>query len=140
MEKKKAERNLLEEKSFEDQINAAVKDLNYVSETDSEFFFFSGKAADEVSAKEILKQTEREDSVEERNFYGFFGNLTRHQAWFGKEQNKTAERFADLRKLLAVNLVEKKVFKIGKVNVDIYIVGLDGENILTGIWTKAVET
>ncbi|MCA1623686.1 MAG: nuclease A inhibitor family protein [Acidobacteria bacterium] len=33
-----------------------------------------------------------------------------------------------------------KVFKIGKIELDVYAVGLNAENRLMGIKTKAVET
>ncbi len=38
------------------------------------------------------------------------------------------------------NLRNLKVFKVGKIQLDIYVVGLDAENRLLGIKTKAVET
>ncbi len=47
----------------------------------------------------------------------------------------------DARKnLLEANLRDLRVFKIGEIQIDIYVVGLDVENNLTGIQTKAVET
>jgi len=45
-----------------------------------------------------------------------------------------------LKILLEKKLKELKVFKIGKIQLDIYVVGLDAESNLTGIQTKAVET
>ncbi len=38
------------------------------------------------------------------------------------------------------NLRDLKVFKIGKIQIDVYVVGLDAEDNLLGIETKAVET
>ena len=62
------------------------------------------------------------------------------QDWFGDEETATANKFAELKKLLEDNLRYLKVFKIGKIELDIYIVGLDVESNLIGIKTKAVET
>ncbi len=78
--------------------------------------------------------------VEERNFAEFFARLAEIQDWFGDEEKATAQKFADLKKLLESNLRDLKVFKIGKIQLDVYAVGIDAENNLLGIQTKAVET
>ncbi len=140
MRRKKLKKNLPPKNNFSDQIGEIVKDLYYISETDSEIYIYVGRKATEVSATEITDQLGRKDSVEERDFYDFFARLTQYKDWFGEEEKKTADKFSELKKVLCENLVEKKIFKLGKINVDIYFVGLDGENVLKGIWTKAVET
>lgn len=131
---------LPEENSFSDQIKTIVKDLYYISETDSEIFPFVGEKAMSVSADELLRQLGRTDPVEERAFEDFFKRLTEIQEWFGDEETATANKFSALKDLLLKNLKDVKVFKVGKIEVDIYIVGLNSENTLAGVWTKAVET
>lgn len=147
---KKAERILKEELIIEktpedllfDEIGKVAEGLYYISETDAEILPFSGKKAAEVSAAEILKQTENspDSNVEERDFAEFFGRLTKIQDWFGEEETANARKFAELKDLLERNLRDIKVFKIGSIELNVYAVGLDGENILKGIKTKAVET
>ncbi len=124
------------------QIKKTVEDLFYISETDAEIFSFVGKKVGTVTSEEVLKQMggAAETFVEERNFSEFFARLTEMQDWFGDEEKTTAEKFAKLKDLLEKNLSNLKVFKIGKINLDIYIVGLSANNILMGIKTKAVET
>ena len=104
------------------------------------FSLLSVNEPENVSAETLLQQLGRKDSVEERNFEDFFKRLTGMQEWFGEEEIATANKYSDLKELLLKNLKDIKVFKIGKIEVDIYIVGLDAENILNGVWTKAVET
>ncbi|CAN5662563.1 nuclease A inhibitor family protein [soil metagenome] len=140
MRKKKVRQDLPEEKSFIEQIVETVKDVYYISETDSELFPFVGERAEDVSAEIILKQLGRNDPVEERNFEDLFKRLTEIQEWFGDEETRTANRFSELKEILMKNLRSLKVFKIGRIEIDIYIVGLDADNILKGVWTKAVET
>lgn len=124
------------------QIAEAVKGLYYVSETDAEILPFVGAKSQTVSVEEILIQTKNESNaaIEERNFADFFARLTEIQDWFGDEEKQTAAKYTVLKNLLEKNLRELKVFKIGKIELDVYVVGLDAENILTGIRTKAVET
>lgn len=140
MRKKKTKKMLLGENSFSDLIKTIVKDLYYISETDSEIFPFVGESATSVSADELLRQLGRNDSVEERQFEDFFRRLTEMQEWFGDEETATANKFSELKEFLLRNLKDVKVFKVGKIEVDIYIVGLNRESVLAGVWTKAVET
>lgn len=129
--------NLLKEK-----IKKACEGLYYISETDAEISPFAGRKAAAVTKEEILSQTKSPSDafVEERNFDELFTRLTEIQDWFGDEEKQTAQKFADLRDLLKNNLRDLKVFKVGKIELDVYIVGLDAESNLIGIKTKAVET
>lgn len=140
MNRKKPKKDLPGVKSFVEEIKEIVKDVYYISETDSELFPFVGERAEEASKETILKQIGGNAPVEERNFEDFFKRLTEMQEWFGDEETRTANRFSELKEFLMKNLRDLKVFKIGKIEVDIYIVGLDANNILKGVWTKAVET
>ena len=51
-----------------------------------------------------------------------------------------AKRFLELQKLLEENLRELKVFRIGRIQLDIFVVGIDKSGSLIGVSTKAVET
>jgi hypothetical protein len=45
-----------------------------------------------------------------------------------------------LQKLLEENLEDLIVLRTGRIQIDIYVVGLDAAGNLAGIQTKAVET
>lgn len=128
--------------SLKEKIKTACAGLFYISETDAEILPFIGSRAEAVTKEEILSQTKNSSDtpVEERSFDELFARLTKIEDWFGDEEKQTAQKFVDLRELLKNNLRELKVFKIGKIELDVYIVGLDSENNLAGIKTKAVET
>lgn len=124
------------------RIKKATKDLYYISETDSEISPFTGGRAASVSKEVLLSQTGNtvNSEIEERNFEEFFTRLTKIQDWFGDEEKETAQKFSDLKELLQKELKDLKVFKVGKIELDVYVVGLDAEGVLTGIKMKAVET
>jgi hypothetical protein len=124
------------------RIKSATKDLYYISETDSEVSPFTGNTAESVSKEVLLSQTGNaaDSAIEERNFEEFFERLSEIQDWFGDEEKQTARKFLDLKELFKKELRDLKVFKVGKIELDIYVVGLDSENVLTGIKMKAVET
>jgi hypothetical protein len=139
--KRKIEFSAKDDSLFE-KIKKATEGLYYISETDAEILPFAGTKAEAVTAKNLLSQTGNEISapVEERNFAEFFARLTKIQDWFGDEEKQTAARFAELQKLLEDNLKDLKVFKVGRIEIHIYVVGLDADGNLTGIKTRAVET
>ncbi|HEX8370238.1 MAG TPA: nuclease A inhibitor family protein [Pyrinomonadaceae bacterium] len=124
------------------QIQKLSEGLYYISETDAEIFPFAGAKADAVTKENLLSQTgnKPEATVEERDFTDFFTRLTKIQDWFGEEEKRTAAKFVRLKELLERNLKDLKVYKVGRIEIDIYVVGLDSESRLTGIKTKAVET
>jgi hypothetical protein len=132
----------LQKDSLAKQIQEITADLYYISETDALVLPFVGQQAQSVSREAVLEQTENapDSPVEERTFMEFFARLIEIQDWFGDEEKKTAEKYLLLKKLLEKHLKDLKVYKIGKVQIDIYVVGLDAENRLAGIKTKAVET
>lgn len=137
IKKKAANKNGLIEK-----IKKITENLYYISETDAEIYPFVGNKVETITDKEILKEnnSSTEPPVEERDFTGFFDNLTKMQDWFGDEEKAAAGKFIELKELLESNLKCLKVYKIGKIQLDVYIVGLDCENNIVGIKTKAVET
>ena len=127
---------------LKNQLKKATENLFFISETDAEITPFFGRQAQAVTKEEILMQSQSMANVliEENDFAGFFKRLTEIQDWFGDEEKATAQKFAELKDLLERNLRDLKVFKIGKIQIDVYVVGLDAENNLLGIKTKAVET
>jgi hypothetical protein len=125
-----------------EEIRKASEGLWYISETDAEIQPFVGKKAENVTKEELLKQIGKESDtpVEEREFSELFERLTKIQDWFGEEEKIAADKFASLKELLEGNLRDLRVFKVGRIELDIYVVGINSEGILMGIKTKAVET
>jgi len=124
------------------QIEAACEGLSYRSETDAAILpFYGGKAEDGVR-ETLLKElgTEGNITIVEREFKEFFAKATKIQKWYGVRERENARGFAGLRVLLEKNLSDLKMFRIGKIQIDIYAVGIDRKGNLAGIRTKAVET
>jgi hypothetical protein len=130
------------QENFSYELANSSKDLIYISETDAEILPFIGEKAEVVDSRTLLKQIgESLDSpAEERDFEDFFRHLIKLRDWFDEEQINIANRFLALKKLLETNLKDLKVINIGRTDIDVYVVGLDTENNLMGIRTKAVET
>ena len=128
--------------TFSDAVTAACDGLFYVSETDARVLPFCGGAAQDVTGENILHQTNSNTAtpVEEISFYEFFDRLTAIKDWYGAAERERAEKFLGLQKLLEENLRDLKVFRLGKVRLAIFAVGIDKDGRLMGITTGAVET
>lgn len=154
--KMKSEKKSAEEKSLEKNpgkksdelfsvLKAASEGLFYISETDAGFEAFvweTDKPVNDVSMESVLKFAgEKPDAkTAEKTLDEFFKQPTEMQDWFGDEEKAQVEKYLKLKDLLATKLKNAKVFKVGDVQINIYIVGIDGEGNLAGVKTKAVET
>jgi hypothetical protein len=116
--------------------------LVYISETDAEVVPFVDGEADAVTKEAVLKAAGLPDDmrVEEVDFDQFFTRLSAVKDWYGDEEKKRAGQYARLSEVLQGYLRELKVFRLGRVQIEIYIAGLDETNHLAGVRTRAVET
>ncbi len=136
--KKKTEKN----EGFEKEIERACQGLFFPSETEAAILpFFGGKVVVsplEAIVRELGSKDKKES--EERAFVEFFARLTKIQDWFTPVETRNANRFLELQKLLEDNLDDLTVLRIGRIQIDIYVVGIDRAGNLSGIRTRAVET
>ena len=128
---------------FRKTVGELVEKLVYISETDSPFEPVSGGKISNVTIESVLDNLNLERparDIEETDFDDFFEKLIRPRHWDRPEDSMRRDRFARLRDLLKENLTDIHVFRLGKVQIDIYIVGIDADGRLAGVRTKAVET
>lgn len=123
-------------------IDKLTKDLVYISETDAPIIPFTLEKAATVTAAEVLRQTGNEpgETVDMIDPDTFFDRLTTIREWYGPREKRIAGRFEALKVELEEELADLKVFKIGKIRIEIYVVGLDKKGRLAGVKTNAVET
>jgi hypothetical protein len=128
--------------AFAERLEKACSGLIYISETDAPIEPFVGGKVRSATSAMILEAIEKDDSekIDEVSFEVFFARLTKPRDWHGSEENKRTKQFAKLKDLLKDNLADLKVFRFGKVRIDIYAVGIDEEGRVAGIKTRAVET
>jgi len=122
------------------EIRKSTDGLTYMSETDAPVEPYSGGHADTVDIANFIDVSASAVKHQKLAPKKFFDRLTTVSDWFDPEQRETARRFSELEKLLEENLNKLTVFKIGHIQIDIYVVGLDADKNLIGIKTKAVET
>ncbi|WP_410176008.1 nuclease A inhibitor family protein [Pseudanabaena galeata] len=76
--------------------------------------------------------------IESITLEDFFAPVVTDEDWFDDEDRQVAQRFRDLQAAIAT-LENVHVFKVGKIEIDVYIVGALGPD-LVGLKTTVVET
>jgi hypothetical protein len=132
------------EQNLERTLTEAAKDLLYPSESDYPFEYFAWDLSEgnPLTDAQVRKFTDRgsDAPVKEVPFADFFDRLTQVKDWYGDEEKRTAEQFAALRDKLGQLLADLRVFRVGTVEIDVYIVGKSPSGKWAGLRTKSVET
>jgi hypothetical protein len=68
-----------------------------------------------------------------------FRNLSVEQAWHDDVQKEQVATFKALQEFLQANLAELTVYRVGRIEITIFIVGKFGNDVI-GLKTQAVET
>ena len=124
-------------------LKKATKGLLYPSETDEPFQTFLWKdGGDTLATEEFLRLSghKQGSNVEPVQLEEFFADLTTDQDWYGETEKATARKYRQLLQTLKKHLSDLRVFRVGKVDLEIYIVGKTPSGDWAGIKTKAVET
>lgn len=127
---------------IERKIRNACEGITYISETDSAVEYFAARATTEFDLKIFLEAIGRPEEKyrEEVDASVFFERLTKTKIWQTEKEKKNVRRFARLRKVLYENLKDIRVFKIGRITIDVFVAGLDPEGLICGVKMKSVET
>ena len=79
-------------------------------------------------------------TVEVRSIESFFARHTTTSDPYDGEAQKLRPRYEELVRLLSQRLRDVKAYRIGKIEVSCYVVGLDADGNLAGLKTTAIET
>jgi hypothetical protein len=123
------------------QLNVLTKDLYFVSETDAAWQI-QPLAVDEPLIEQLytLSGKPTDSNIEERAWADFLTNAATVQDWMGDDEKATALRYQALRDYVNTNLTEVTVFRIGSIDITIYIVGKTATGELVTLSTNTVET
>jgi hypothetical protein len=121
----------------------ASKDLLYPSESDYPFDYVEWETGNEKLTKKRIRQLTGKagtDPVKSGSLEDFFKQVTEEKDWYGEEEKATSERFRKLQQVLENNLTNVRVYKVGKIEIDAYVVGKTKDGKCAGLSTKVVET
>ncbi|MEG5175417.1 nuclease A inhibitor family protein [Microcoleus sp. B3-D7] len=128
--------------SIATQLKQASEGLLFLSETDSPFEVVTWPAQGELTPTKLLQLTNHPPnaSVEIVSVDEFFNTPTAEEDWHDQEERETAERFQNLVSILKQNLSQLQIYRVGSIEIDVYIIGVTDGGGLAGLSTKLVET
>lgn len=126
-------------KEITDRLTKLSEGLLFPSESEYPLEPFTWKSAT-LNRKTILTQAGKlaKTPIEVIALEDFFATVVTDQDWFEDEDREIAQRFRDLQTAIAT-LENVQVFRLGKVEIDVYIVGEIGQD-LVGLRTTVIET
>ena len=122
-----------------EELTKLCRSLLYISEIDSKVlpFFAIGEFPETFL---IDQRTSKEAKIETGSADDFFEKTTRERDWHKAEDKKRVDGFRKLKDFMKANLRDLSLYKIGRIRIDIYVIGIDADGNTAGIQTKAVET
>ncbi len=124
-----------------EKLKEASTGLLMMSESDYPFEVVQWESAAPATQEKILQLTGSQDlPVEVVDLDYLFRNCAFEQEWHNELQKKDVKKFQTLIQTLKDNLSDISVYRVGKINIDAYIIGQTKDGDLTGVATKLVET
>ena len=124
-----------------EELREATRGLTIMSESDYPFEVFKWDAAE--PSHEFLRGLTGETAdapVETTTAADFFRVAASEAEWKNAEQLAVARRFQTLLRLLEQNLKDLKVFRVGSINIPVYVAGRSASGNWLGVSTRVVET
>jgi Nuclease A inhibitor-like protein len=127
-----------------EKLKAASEGLNFSSESDYPFevFIWPGLATDApLTPEQLLDKTghSQQTTIKSVELDSFFQRATQEQEWYGEAEKQKVAQYRNLLKVLHDNLNNLQVFRVGEIEIDVYILG-QCDSDLIGLSTKIVET
>lgn len=126
-------------KEIIDRLSTLSKDLLFPSESEYPLEPFTWESTS-LTPETILERSQKpaDTLIESITLEEFFAPVTTDEDWFDDEDREIAQRFRDLQAAIAT-LENAQVFRLGKIEIDVYIVGAIGPDLI-GLKTTVIET
>lgn len=130
-----------DEEIIED-LKRATEGLLFMSESDYPFEAVYWRGLPDVSEKYLRSTAGVADdaSVEVVGVKDFFSVATSEERWAAQATHDEAEKYRRLVRIIEENLEDPKVYRVGSVNIAVYVVGRSGTGDWLGVSTRVVET
>ena len=131
---------MTDEKLLE-ELREATRGLTFMSESDYPFEVFNW--GDKEPTQEFLRGLTGEAAdapVETKTAADFFRVAASEAKYKSADQLAEARKYQKLLQLLEKNLKDLKVFRVGAVNLPVYVAGRSASGNWLGVSTRVVET
>ncbi|MBD2525657.1 nuclease A inhibitor family protein [Nostoc sp. FACHB-133] len=125
-----------------DQLKLASDGLLFMSESEYPFEVFLWEDAAPITPQKVIQQTNHPQDIPIKivQIDDFFQVATTEEDWHEEEEKATVKRFQALVQTLKENLSNLQVYRLGEIEIDVYVIGQTPTGNLAGISTKVVET
>lgn len=126
------------------KLETAAEGLRFRSESDYPFDAVRWTKADipELSKAPMLAALGKpaETRFEEITLEHLFRNVSKVEDWQDDDVKEEVVRYQGLMKALRENLAGVRVFRVGTIEIDVYILGESADGDWAGLHTMVVET
>jgi hypothetical protein len=130
--------------SLVELLQQACDGLLFMSESEYplEVFTWQIEENNPVNIESIIKKTGHptQTSVGVIDLDTFFAQAIEENDWYSPEEIEVAKKFQHLVKIIKNNLIDVVVYRLGEVEIDVYILGKASNSEYVGIMTQVVET
>jgi nuclease A inhibitor-like protein len=125
-----------------EELKRLTDGLLFMSEADYPFEIVYREGQAGMSPEDLRELSGQPDGspVEVKSVDDFFRVAVSEPAWKGETERAVAKRYQALLRLLKENLDELKVYRVGEINIPVYIVGRAKTGNWLGVSTRVVET
>jgi Nuclease A inhibitor-like protein len=127
-----------------ESLTAATADLFWISETDAPFevLLVDVPLPAKLTAKKLLKCLKHEAAtpIATCDLDTFFQPVLEPQDWHEEEDKENIKRYENVIGLIKQHLTEPQVYRVGAIDITIYILGKTPDNQWVALKTQAVET
>ena len=124
-----------------DRLQQATADLLWGSESDFPFELITWERGVEITPTALFKELAAPNiSIEVLTLADFFAPALIVEDWYEESELATVDRYTNLVHELESNLTEIQVFRLGEIEIAVYIIGKTPDRDLIGLKTHLVET
>lgn len=128
---------------FLSELNKKIDGLYFPSESDFPFeiIVWENFSSDLFNTEKWLAHAgfPTNSPLENTSLDYLFRNLAEAQEWHDDVQKQQVAQFKALQEFLQANLTDLTVYRVGKIEITIFIIGKFGRDVI-GLKTQAVET
>ena len=125
-------------------LHEAIKGLVWMSESDYPFAVLNWEFGEKVSLdNQVVLQTTKhalDTPIKVIEFDDFFQGVITPKGWHDAEESEMVNRYQELVRIMKQYLSDLKVYKVGEVEIDVYIIGRTNTGYYAGLATVSIET
>jgi hypothetical protein len=124
-----------------DRLQQATTDLLWSSESDYPFEIVTWDRGVEMTPTVLCGDSlDPNVPIETIALADLFAPVLTVEDWYEAEELAQVDRYTELLQAIESNLTDIKIFQVGEIEIEIYIIGKTPDGDLVGLKTHVVET